>query len=57
MKKPFIKHEFIMDTLKRAVEFYPQGQIQEFALKLHLKDELTEDDLATVESWFVEEAE
>lgn len=57
MKKIFSVHDFIMDTLKRMSEHYEQFQVQEFALDWYAKGKLTEDDLATVESWFAEAEE
>jgi hypothetical protein len=36
---------------------YPEFQVREYALNWYGKGKLTEEDLATVESWFVEEAE
>lgn len=48
---------FIMNTLKGMVGNYPEFQVREYALNWYGKGKLTEEDLATVESWFVEEAE
>lgn len=53
----FSLHDFVMNTLKGMVGNYPQFQVQEFALNWYAKGKLTEDDLATVESWFTSEAE
>jgi hypothetical protein len=51
----FSLHDFVMNTLQGMVGNYPQFQVQEFALNWYAKGKLTEDDLATVESWFAEE--
>ena len=48
---------FIMNTLHGMVGNYPEFQVREFALNWYGKGKLTEEDLATVESWFVEETE
>lgn len=53
----FDLNKFVMDTLHGMVGNYPEFQVREFALNWYAKGKLTEEDLATVESWFVEVAE
>lgn len=53
----FDLNKFVMDTLHGMVGHYPEFQVREFALNWYAKGKLTEEDLATVESWFVEAAE
>lgn len=49
--------EFIMDTLKGMAGNYPDFQVKEYALNWYGNGKLTEEDLATVKSWFpVEES-
>lgn len=47
----FSKHDFIMKTLKGMVGVYPDCQVREYALNWEEKGELTEEDLALVDSW------
>lgn len=54
----FSLHAFIMNTLKGMLGYYPQAQIQKYALNWYEKPEteegkLTLEDIATVESWFI----
>lgn len=53
----FDLNKFVMDTLQGMVGHYPEFQVREFALNWYAKGKLTEENLATVESWFVEVAE
>lgn len=51
----FDLNKFVMDTLRGMVGNYPEFQVREFALNWYAKGKLTEEDLAMVESWFVED--
>ena len=48
----FDLNKFVMDTLRGMVGNYPEFQVREYALNWYAKGTLTEEDLATVESWF-----
>ena len=43
---------FIMDTISGMVGNYPDFRVKEYALNWYGKGKLTEEDLATVKSWF-----
>ena len=51
----FDLNKFVMETLFGMVGNYPEFQVREYALNWYAKGTLTEEDLALVESWFVEE--
>ena len=51
----FDLRKFVMDTLFGMVGNYPEFQVREYAINWYAKGMLTEEDLATVESWFVAE--
>lgn len=55
--KVFSLHDFIMRTLSGMATRYAYWQVMEYALNWYSKGILTEDDLATVESWFAPVAE
>ncbi len=48
----FNLNNFVMKTLKGMVGKYPEFQTRQFALNWFAKGVLTEEDLATVESWY-----
>lgn len=50
----FSLHDFIMKTLSGMATNYAYWQVMEYALNWYSKGVLTEEDLATVESWFAE---